>query len=102
MCYTWRFFLCYDLSGRIGENREESGKIGENRGESGRKRTVAKAGVVVLRENEILTNKTVKTMDKTKTAVILAGIAVVGIAFLIYQNMSKKNTDDPNKDGSEE
>jgi hypothetical protein len=42
MCYTWRFFLCYDLSGRIGENREESR----------RKRTVAKAGVVVLRENE--------------------------------------------------
>lgn len=41
-------------------------------------------------------------MDKTKTAVILAGIAVVGIAFLIYQNMSKKNTDDSNKDGSEE
>lgn len=36
-------------------------------------------------------------MDKTKTAVILTGIAVVGIGFLIYQNMSKKNTDDSNK-----
>jgi hypothetical protein len=41
-------------------------------------------------------------MDKTKTAVILTGVAVLGIGFLIYQNMSKKNTDDPNEGDSEE